>query len=1112
MKMSQRRIFFIAFGFFALSFAGPVFAETTDLDQDGTPDHEDEDVVVFTNQSLSAGEYYFRNLTVASNTVLTLVGDPGAPGDFKGVKIIADSITVENGSAISANGTGYTSLEDSPGAGESDGGYGYGGKGGDWHYKTSSALGGATYGSAFLPTDLGSGGSINAGGGGALWLVVSGTFKNDGSISANGIKDRASGGSIYVRTSLLEGSGMFTANGARCYGFFPYSGAGGGGRIAVYYEESGFVGSVEASRGGIGTNSTCNGERSGQDGTIVFVDTTNNDLYLYDRLLFQASDSPYTFNQIVLSEGASVSSEPGVSIIASEVTLDEGSSLDTGGVHSFTTDNLLIDDGSVFTSAEGQSLAISSLAVRNRGVAQLGRGETLSAFDTVTLEDESQITAAPMHILYLDARDVTIDTTSAISVTGAGHPPKQGPGYNDSGAGASHGGLGERGTPSPVYGSETEPVDFGSGGSPDAYGGGSLRMIVSGTLENNGNISADATPQKNGASGGSIYVTTNTLSGSGSFTALGGNTRGYTTDVGAGGGGRIAMYYRESDFTGTTSAKGGDRYVGGAIQQWYYAQDGTVVFSEKETEASIDPLLLQYLPILRMHPDEDYFPMNVEAFVGASALWDDAGILPDELLEAYNSENPLTLESLASYEDSENLYLAFSDPESSKSINVGAGKEKYENLVASDTAKATVYAHRMNDSYEDSFGREREFIVLQYWYFYAMNDWKEKDGRNNHEGDWESVFVFLDEDEEPKYVAFSAHHNDGAAEKWNLSQYGSVRREWSENEIDVDGSKVKSYVALGSHANYPEAGVFQAGLSFRNDVTSEEGEELGAESFIQKVEISPDLLWFVYEGKWGSDQMVVGEDGPQGPSFIEVSGHKRFHDPIEWAGIDAIDEVTTEEPATNFTFQGSGLYMDFASTTIPGGTTFRIAPYREPITFGAAPQSTTLLPTSWEIDSSLTDNLFNAHVHFPIDQDFKSLQGDLNVYLFDPLSHAWEKQTSYIEESGDFIVLETTHFSRYALGVEEVEEVSVPVITTSSGSSGSRIPKVSETELAEAFITQEIISSEEQINLLAQKVLILTLEYMLDTYNEKGSLSTYEIDFVNELLRSLSVLISIRKY
>ena len=36
------------------------------------------------------------------------------------------------------------------------------------------------------------------------------------------------------------------------------------------------------------------------------------------------------------------------------------------------------------------------------------------------------------------------------------------------------------------------------------------------------------------------------------------------------------------------------------------------------------------------------------------------------------------------------------------------------------------------------------YVVVQYWMFYAMNDWRSSfAGVNDHEGDWEQVTVFL---------------------------------------------------------------------------------------------------------------------------------------------------------------------------------------------------------------------------------------------------------------------------------------------------------------------------------------------------------------------------------
>lgn len=87
--------------------------------------------------------------------------------------------------------------------------------------------------------------------------------------------------------------------------------------------------------------------------------------------------------------------------------------------------------------------------------------------------------------------------------------------------------------------------------------------------------------------------------------------------------------------------------------------------------------------------------------------------------------------------------------------------------------------------------------VLQYHYFYAYNDYRiSADGINHHEGDWEMVAVFLKNGEEEPYgVGYSQHHH-GAFRFW-------------ENVEKLELQPVV-YVALGSHANYPNANIYDS--------------------------------------------------------------------------------------------------------------------------------------------------------------------------------------------------------------------------------------------------------------------------------------------------------------
>ena len=159
-----------------------------------------------------------------------------------------------------------------------------------------------------------------------------------------------------------------------------------------------------------------------------------------------------------------------------------------------------------------------------------------------------------------------VDAGSSINADGQGYVALAGPGAGTGTVnGGSYGGAGVAQAANTTYGSASAPVDLGSGGgvykSTAGAGGGAIRLSVTGTLTNNGVISANGAPVTGaggGGAGGSVYVTTATLAGSGVFTANGGaNTNQSGT---GGGGGRVAIYYAgPTSFTGlsTSVAAGG---------------------------------------------------------------------------------------------------------------------------------------------------------------------------------------------------------------------------------------------------------------------------------------------------------------------------------------------------------------------------------------------------------------------------------------------------------------------------------------------------------------------------------------------------------------------------
>lgn len=501
---------------------------SSDLNNNAIPDSEESELVVSADTSLAAGEYSFNTLRVAASSTLTLMGTTTPSRTFKGVKIVARNVIVESGAAISANYQGHqTNGPGSPTVIQT--GASYGGQG-NWG-------GVATYGSATLPLDLGSGGGIcctsYTGGGGAIRLVIAETLLNAGVISADG-GSSSSGGSIYITAHAVDGSGTIHANGGNYAVSAIYHGQGGGGRIAVYTETSSFSGTISALGGcgsmGMGYLYECAGH-----GTTGLFDMVSNDLYVRAPWRFQATDGPFNFNRIIIEDGATVSIEDGAQITANELVLSGASSLSISGNAVVTIPTISVNGQSSLTFSGSETLALDVLSITGTSTVSVAQGRPL----------------------VFSARNITISAGSLINVDGKGYAPAIGPGapieFYD---GASHGGAGYNNSATSTYGSAFAPTEMGSGGnghSSYAYGGGAVKIVASGTLMIDGTVSANGGQT---ASGGSIYLVADTITGSGSLSANGGGTYWQGQYIGPGGGGRIAIDSPRSSFSGGMSVSG----------------------------------------------------------------------------------------------------------------------------------------------------------------------------------------------------------------------------------------------------------------------------------------------------------------------------------------------------------------------------------------------------------------------------------------------------------------------------------------------------------------------------------------------------------------------------
>ncbi len=215
--------------------------------------------------------------------------------------------------------------------------------------------------------------------------------------------------------------------------------------------------------------------------------------------------------------------------------------------------------------------------------------------------------------------------------------------------------------------------------------------------------------------------------------------------------------------------------------------------------------------------------------------------------------------------------------------------------------------------------RDRGFIALQYWFLYAMNDWRSTfAGVNDHEADWEQVTIFLpdppDASSRPAWVAFSSHDETG----------DDLRRRSDDPDLQWHGTHPVVFVGAGSHSGAclpgdylvtvepPSLGRLLAalrrlsglllpwtrarsgtafGLPFI-DYHRGDGPGVGpgeAQGW-RPVLIGDQTPWVRdYRGLWGLDtgDPFGGERAPAGPRY-ERDGSVRlcWSDPVGWAGLD----------------------------------------------------------------------------------------------------------------------------------------------------------------------------------------------------------------------------------
>jgi len=227
----------------------------------------------------------------------------------------------------------------------------------------------------------------------------------------------------------------------------------------------------------------------------------------------------------------------------------------------------------------------------------------------------------------------------------------------------------------------------------------------------------------------------------------------------------------------------------------------------------------RHAPILKFARGEQFFPMQVDAYIDKCSLHLCEG---DDLQQMIIPPGYLTLADLHRWQSPDHFlvyadYQKYVDPQEVAEFTPQVVDQIVEGTISHIKKLANRFLNGRLPGYVRgqalaNYGDLAQnppayyyhvvpksvsgepYDVIQYWYFYAYNDWATTyGGTNDHEADWECIQLFFDsfEDDTPRYVGFSAHEH-------------FYVRMWDEVDKGAAGKRPIAYIGAGSHASYPE--------------------------------------------------------------------------------------------------------------------------------------------------------------------------------------------------------------------------------------------------------------------------------------------------------------------
>ncbi len=326
-------------------------------------------------------------------------------------------------------------------------------------------------------------------------------------------------------------------------------------------------------------------------------------------------------------------------------------------------------------------------------------------------------------------------------------------------------------------------------------------------------------------------------------------------------------------------------FIADALEIYRNEEYSVVVDGVSQVYESADGLIDAFAPVLHFPPGERYaVPMDVtvpQPF-GVGLPGTTSGEIP-----VYSSLNRRGASGVFQESVTGQSKLGHIDLS-----NWSAGQHQSSNPGITPALYASILADRPTDLISATR------LAINYYYFFPRSNWRDYQGKNTHEGDWEGFTVFFHRATsswEPTGVAISQHVRvGGGAGPDALQNDGVDALAWedvyvSSNTQDIE-TKIHLYIGLGGHATYAAPGVtgWRAPIKYYKEVHSGNGLYTDSQGTLHAMEYvphqddvhylprigaagnDPSLAWLSYPGYWGrpkSSDSRLDDNGPLGPAF-----------------------------------------------------------------------------------------------------------------------------------------------------------------------------------------------------------------------------------------------------